>query len=661
MVSLIITHDDGSTDTINQTLGWTRTRELGAMRRARIDVERSAAEAANLQPKQDTVALGSIDTLRLVDLETGGSTWTLVCYSFEWDANRVAPTAGGDLRSGTDDSLVSGLVSEVSSWTAGTINSFTGPMEFVMNHAHRHEALRRIERNVPGELQWRDEGTVDYVDRLGSDRTGTVTISAAEGNVEGEVSITKRGRELDGTHFRILGAHEGEAQISANLVPSDDSATYENRVNYTTSRWSDGDPRDWDRVTNKDVADQDTIEEEAATFGEELTDPLVEAEATVYGEDLKVGDTVRVVKQDADLDRDMRVHRIKTVSEAAKRVYKCLFSTRTTVRKGDSHDLEDIQRFNTAFQGSSVTINAGPLEKAIDSGDPVFVPFRYPEVEYENNAELQVRGLEYRIDSQGAAAGGDHFHSVEVEHPAHDHDVPINVTSADNSDLFNVVTDANLSSTLPADGTFQSIAAISPTDHTSWTGVGVTIENQSSNRIEVASRLENQDTFFQFPNSTGVVDEIEPDGVTYAFLIDATDTYQEDLELQVKADDGATVQVSATFFGVGRHNHAVAETETSDTALGTTVSETSDASGDHIHPPDPGIYETNDTPSNVNVYANGTQIASNIGSGEFETVVDVTGEFTPGEWNFIELTSDSLGIVSATIFIEGYKQIGKQS
>jgi len=303
-----------------------------------------------LNQKDDLLTVGSLDPVRLVDVQSGGPTYTLVGYSLEWDANREQFTDGGDLREGDDNTLITNLIGEVSSWTAGSIADLTGPLSFVFNHAHQHEALRRIEKNVPGEIQFRDEGTVDYVDRLGSDKSGTVELSASAGTIEDEINIVKRGRELDGTHIRVLGAHEGEAQIFANLVPSDDSATYDNRVNYTTSRWADGDTRDWDRWTNKDVTDQATIEEEAASLGDELKERLVEVKATVDPDALPssvvVGDTVQVVKPDADLNRSMRIHRLKRVVEGPTETYKLLLSTRTTLRTDDSEDLRDIQRFN---------------------------------------------------------------------------------------------------------------------------------------------------------------------------------------------------------------------------------------------------------------------------------------------------------------------------
>lgn len=425
MPSVTITHQDGSTDTIPATVGWQRKRELGNMRRVDIDVQRSLAEPIPFERKQDKVDLGGIDTLRLVDIQTGGSTWTLVCYSFEWDANRAGYTSGGDAREGTDANLVSGLVGEVGSWSAGSINSYTGPLAFVFNHAARHEALRRIEKNVPGEIQFRDEGTVDYVQRLGSDRTGSVELSGAAGTIENRIEITKRGRELDGTHIRVLGAHEGEAQIYANLVPEDDPESYSNRVDYQTGRWSPGDARDWDRWTNKDVTDQATIEAEAESLGAEITEELVEVETTVSGVDLNVGDSVRVVKPSSDLDRSMRVHRITTkaggrndTESGASVVDDVLLSTRTVMRSDEGEDLRDIQRFNSGYQGETVVVNSyGGHQTVTESNDYQFGMYYPGEVEYEHRVKLHLQAGRYAAPLAGVIQqeDGEYLESLQAD------------------------------------------------------------------------------------------------------------------------------------------------------------------------------------------------------------------------------------------------------
>jgi hypothetical protein len=61
----------------------------------------------------------------------------------------------------------------------------------------------------------------------------------------------------------------------------------------------------------------------------------------------------------------------------------------------------------------------------------------------------------------------------------------------------------------------------------------------------------------------------------------------------------------------------------------------------------------------VDVKVDGTTIATDIGTGTFQTTIDISGDLTKNAWNLIELTSDDLGHISGTLSIRGYDQIGK--
>ncbi|AFH21515.1 hypothetical protein OSG_eHP3_00010 [environmental Halophage eHP-3] len=657
MVQLTIVHPNQSNETIPGTVGYERTREIGKMRRARIEVLREAAQNVTLQPKTDKIELGNKDTLRLVDIENGAETYTLVCYSLEWDANRVAPTPGGDLQTGDDQTLINNFVGAVPNWSAGTINSFTGTLEFIFNHAQQHEAIRRIERNVQGEILFRDSGTVDYTDRLGSDKSGSIELSSSAGTIEDEIQITKRGRELDGTHVRVLGAHEGEAQLSANLVPAADGASYDNRVNYTSPRWSSGDPRDWDRWVNKDITDQNTLDEEAATLAEELKSELVEAKATVPdGVGISIGDTVRVVKPEADLDRDMRIHRLKEVVEGAVRKLDVLLSTRTTLRKDGSDDLRDIQRFNTGFQGSSVNLQAGPVLQPVSSSINATIPFRYPDVDFENSVEVRVAGRPYR--SYVGAAG-------------HDHDVTISDFSSSNintdfqqvdsgdinsggADVDGVTLDNDNNTSTPQTEVLTNFSLNSSTGTTGINHFVFNVYCQDLNGI-----LGTQALSYEIENLTKgetytQLGEFNEVGMDNTIIIPVfKDIHGDDLEVRLVAQFSTEITFDATFYFVSSgghtHNVSISDTATSTSTVGF----------------DPGVnlWDGNDQsptlePSNVNVIVNNNTVASNVGSGTFETVVDISGDLNKGAWNTVELSSDSKGFVNATVAARAYQQIG---
>lgn len=640
MPSLTITHDDSSTETIDETAGWRWEREIGKMWKLEIQVFRDDAAGVTLEPKSDEIELSGVTTGQLVDLRKGGPTWTLVVRSFEWLAKQTEPLDGGVKQTGDDGSLITGLVNDVSEWSVGTINSFTNSLVFVFNHAHRHEAIRRIERNSPGEFRMNTDKSVDFVDRLGTDKSGSITLSSSNQNFNGEIRITDTGRDLDNTHMRVIGAHEGEAQLFANLVPSGDSGNYDNEVTYTTSRWSSADDTDWGRWSNKDVADQDTIEEEAAALAEELKNPLVEAEAVVEGEDLSLGDTVRVTKTEADLDRDMRIFRIVTRTlddDPAATVDEVLLSTRNVVRGDEANRIRDIQRFNVAFQGSSVILQGGGSRQPVNSSLNAFESFRYPNINYEHLVEVEVRGLPYRAYSSGAASGGQ---STETS------------DSQDTGEYSNTqLTVINTGETPNAgfeSGTFVEVEVPSPPAG-SFSGALATmkIQNSSGSSDTYSWDLINQDTSTTLHTNSATVDDLRSFNDNESLTssnVSAGDTIRFDVT-------GGTLGTTAN------REYPLGYFELQINSFSTHSHDVTVPA--HTHPADPGITEfASDTPTNCDLIINGTTEATNIGSGEFVTTVDVTNALNQGQWNDIEVSSDSLGHITARVYAETYKQIG---
>jgi hypothetical protein len=465
------------------------------------------------------------------------------------------------------------------------------------------------------------DATIEYGDPDG------VTLSPTAGTIEGEgIQITERGRELDGTHIRVLGAHEGEAQLFVNLVPSDDPATYANEVRYSTPRWTEDADTDWDRWSDNDITDQATLETEAESIGEELADTLVKAETVVpTSVALNVGDTVRVVKDDADLDRDMRVHRLarragtynNTAGDAAV-VDKVYLSTRTTLQTDDDAELEEIRKFNTGFQGASVSVQGGGSRQPVNASINAEIPFDYPDLQYENEATVQVRGLEYRAYSSGAAGGS----ASEYTNPE-----------------YNIAANDGLSTT--ASVAVDSEVINSPTGTFSGALVSGYVFNATG----------REDTF----------------DLTVSNLTQSTTLYADSITLGDLESRAQNVPLSTSEVSVGDFVEFDVSPQSSEWGTDSTrtwplstVAMVVNTRHTHEHAADPGITEfTNETPSNVDLIVNGTTVATNIGSGTFETEIDINDTMNPGEWNLIEVASDSLGHVQANITLDGYKQIGR--
>jgi hypothetical protein len=157
-------------------------------------------------------------------------------------------------------------------------------------------------------------------------------------------------------------------------------------------------------------------------------------------------------------------------------------------------------------------------------------------------------------------------------------------------------------------------------------------------------RLENVTEGTFVPDSSGFETTIWDGGSRTHLLVEATDASGDTLELQMKALSGN----SGTTFGktwwlaTGQHTHDV-------------------AISDHSHPVDPGVTEfPNETASSCDVIVNGSTTDNNVGTGEFETTVDLSGELNTGAWNTVEVSSDSLGLLMCSMGIAAYRQIGSQ-
>jgi hypothetical protein len=142
----------------------------------------------------------------------------------------------------------------------------------------------------------------------------------------------------------------------------------------------------------------------------------------------------------------------------------------------------------------------------------------------------------------------------------------------------------------------------------------------------------------------------------YPILVNK-DISGDTIEAQAQsAEDNFTVKFGTTVQAAGAHDHQI---DVSDHTHEFDWLHDHDVDvPDHVHDPQPGIYETGDTPSNVDVAINGSTVATNIGTGTFETTIDVGGEFTTDAWNTVEVSSDSLGIIEVSAAIDGYDQIG---
>lgn len=448
---------DGSTDNpVHVASSWTQ--KFGEMDMATINIPRSEGVSLDLQEDDDEVILEENGTdifggvLRTT--ESKESVMELTVEGWETLAADAGRTPPGQRRENVSDgTIVSEAVSAAPRLTAGTINDVETGLTFVFASASQARKTRQAEESGEGELRYNGDLTVDYLSSLGTDKSGSVVVSPNNQNTDGGVEVKKNTRVRRGTHLRVLGAGEGSHQRFANVVPNDDPVGYENEVRYDAGvHWEPGDRKKWETVPNKEATTQSAVDAVGRAAAEEIREKHVTVTATIKGEDVSLGDTLRVEKQADNIDRDLRVVRRRRLDDNDGLRYECDLSNRRKFDKSPSErDRADTEKYNRAFEGTPVTMTTGGGRQPVSSSLNYEFDFYYPdEVAYEHRVKLFVKGLAYRAYSSGAASGGDHTHSFSyIATGAHSH----SITEAEFDHTHNLTSATSADSHGHADGT----------------------------------------------------------------------------------------------------------------------------------------------------------------------------------------------------------------
>jgi hypothetical protein len=666
MPTIRVEHADGSTTRLAHFSSHL-IREFGKMDMARLFTSRGEVADVSFEKGRDYVYLER-DTGRdrfggmLKDIERDGSLTELVVDSFERLAVDAQPTAQDEhYQNATDQTIVEDAIAAIPGLSAGSIDQLEAGLSFVFPGTTQAKKVRTVEDATAGEVLYRADQTVDYVTRLGSDKSGSVTISPDNQNLEGSLKVTERGGEKKITHLRMLGTGEANHQVTAHIVPEADDTAYENTATYE-STWSAGDHESWDSYTNKDIGDAETLQRQGLALIDELNSEFLELKATLVGVDVELGDTVFVEKPKDNIEQALRVVEWTRIDDAEGVRYEVVLSNRQKTREEqDAKVRKDVQRYNKAFEGNPVTMNTSGGRQPVDGDHAYEFEVYYPgEVQYEHRVKLQVKGLNYRAYSKGAAGGGDHTHVVEVAHPEHAHELTVDATSAqvDYESSYVIKRETDLDGNGSVSYTFSNVSS----DKDVWASVGGQIDS-GTDPVAVFMRIHDGSTT---SDELAEVSQTVNTGQSFSGVpaVGGNDRDSSDVTVEIKAvdgnlKDGGIANAEVNLIAVPNHVHAVSETTTSENALGTTESETSDASGEHTHDPDPGIIDVAEYPSNCDVIVNGQSVGVSLGdgSGPFEETVDLAGMLTPGSWNTIQVTSDSLGHAFCHIDIDVYRQI----
>jgi len=617
--------------------------------------------------------------LSKVELEIG---------SFEEDAIDAEPTGPTEPRVGvSDQSIVQEGIGLVPTLSQGAIDELLPSSSFFFSNTSPAGIIRTAQRTTGAFVRYNPDKTVDYVE-FPTGSAPVATIGPDEGNVEGAFDVKENERE-EFTHLTVLGASEGDTQISATGVVSNFSGGRERHRQFVDKS-----------ITNETRAQQllDRYLEEYEN------DPVrIMVETTVFGEQLEVGSVARAISTDDDLDANLFVIENKRILQGNQDVYEVRLSNRLlTEENDDAKQRLDIETFNKGFQGDVVTINSGGYRAPVDSGSPYRLSVRVPDdVVGELTAEVEVEGLPYRAYSSGAAAGGgDHSHNVDIDIPNHSHNVNINIpnhvhdidineTSADNTEFSNIVYTQEQANNVNNVNRFSPREAIrfnTPTfQENSFATLDVRATRTDRSPVGgiVGFSLFSDATGKYYPDQDGqnvflplldydvsFTNPFYSTGSTTILVNE--DISGDDVRLAAKANlSGIDINVIATLTMAGQHTHDIDINQTTQNGGFFSVTDTTQNGGsfqqvstteqtnesEHEHPPDPGITRfPQNTPSDVEISVNGNTVQTNIGSGVFTETVDIGGQLQTG-FNDIELTSNSLGHLRATAFLDVYRQI----
>lgn len=653
-LTLRIEYSDGTTTDVAADMAST-TRALDEQDRAEVQVARDDwTSAAPSTPRTAKLYVREGGTRefggRLDDVQTGSGTVTVRINSPEIDAAEAEPTAANKTYQNVgDDTIVTDQVQAVPTLSTGTITQQASAISYSASFASRSKVLYDLRKATGSEFRYNDDWTVDYVDRLGSDKSGSVTLGPAAGNIGDDFSKKQDVRE-NVTHVQALGAQSGPDQITATAVaPS-----------YSSGR------KIWRRYENKEVVEQSRLQSIADELVAEYDgEPrALTVECTVYpnqiSADLALGDTVDVDYPEEDIQRSLRITTI--MFEWTRRGFLALLTLSNRALTGEDRETkarDDLQRFNRGYQGfvdrNQTTSGWNPA----GDGTPqtLEIPAWPDDIVSEERVELTVQGRAWRSPVEGTG----HSHDVTVTHPNHAHS--IGTTSGDNSELTNVVTefsspfDSELSvpeQILTVGTAWKTVATLSPSANTSNCFAFIGVDNGDTD-ARFAARVNNTSESTVYDGSiahlgsgaTGVFPVYVPENVNGDSL---------DLQIRTEATDGVIVGASYQFVGGGQHTHGVNDTSTA--ALGTTETATTDS----VAAFQPGVVDTFDGlqyyPTDVEIAVDGSTVATLAGDSttDWQQTIDLSGKLDPGSNTITATPTGQRGEVNLTLSSELFRR-----
>lgn len=548
----------------------------------------------------------------------------LLVDSFAVLMDRAQPTPLGERSVGVDDStLIQECIDATPGLTAGTIQTVASGLTWITSGVSQLAKARKVAEAAGGELVFRPDRTVDYLAQRGADKTGTTLSPANQSFAEDTFIADTDGVSGNATHLAVYGVGQGTAQISAVIIPADDTGTYPDfdlTRTYTNSDWSDGDPKRWASQTNKDLKTASVL----ATWGESLIEDYQTAETTaetvVKGADVALGDRYHIQHPEESIDQDLRATSVTALlgAEGGTR-YETTFSNydRGSVDLS-AEQYKDVGRYNQAFEGDLTQIQQGPGRGPVGPNNDYLIHVYYPDdVVAEVNAQVLVKGTHYRAFSNGTGAVPGQSDSVFVSEGG---DAGIGNLTLDQISSDHTINTRQWPYIIHA----GAIERVNNTDRVRLLDLYLYDDQGNSWTIAQGPQTQGEETAGQVSAVTPIYEDLSGRTVDLRAYV------------QTQSGNGTVLSYSLYITGIPPHGHAADP--------GLIDFDGIDASPAHY-------------PDNVDVAVNGTSQGTSLGdgTGEFEATVDVGGALSAG-WNTIRLSSDTLGHLDATFSADLFRQ-----
>lgn len=155
---------------------------------------------------------------RLDDWQFEGSIVSVQIDSWERDPRESEPPTSFERIAVSDATIASDLIDLMPApITAGTVEETTSSIDYEATHTHPAIMLRELTESTAADVRYHPDGTLDYLERRGTDRGET--LSPTSGAVISEPRIRRTMRE-DTTNVRAISTDDASIFEEAEAIPT---------------------------------------------------------------------------------------------------------------------------------------------------------------------------------------------------------------------------------------------------------------------------------------------------------------------------------------------------------------------------------------------------------------------------------------------------------